>query len=441
VLCGPRNHAIFRHKLINSIGKINCYVEHIQALGADTFTVTGLATGTNAGSYTPNLVVSGAALTNYNTPVIVNTALVIAPKPVTITSTARTNTYDGTSTYANWASATSFTTSAMVGLDSVSSVTQTATGVTPSAVAQAGNYSVTPSAAVMGTGTAGNYNFTYAAASNTVNKANISFTATAPTGSVYNGSTFSGGYTSTALGADSFSVTGLASGIEAGSYTSNLVISGAALANYNTPVITNTTLNIAAKTVTVTLSSAPLVSTYDGISTYASLASATAYSASALESGDSIVGLTQTPTGVNPNAIAQAGSYSVVPSAAVLSKGTGNNNYNFIYVGTTNTVNKANLSVTATVPSANVYSGSTYTGGFRSTALGSDILTVTGLASGTNVGSYTSNLLVSGAALSNYNTPVISNATLVITPKPVTVSNTPTFSTYDATSTYAALAI
>ena len=410
------------------------------AVGGDTFTVTGLATGTTAGNYTPNLVVSGAALTNYNTPVIVNTALVIAPKPVTITSTPRTNTYDGVTTYATWANPTLFTTSTMVGLDSVSSVTQTATGVTPSGVAQAGNYSVTPSAAVMGTGTAGNYAFTYVAASNTVNKANISFTATAPTGSVYNGSTFSGGYTSTALGTDSFSVTGVASGIEAGSYASNLVIAGAALANYNTPVITNTTLNIAAKTVTVTLSSTPLVSTYDGVSTYASLASATPYSASALESGDRIVGVTQTATGVNPGSIAQAGSYSVVPSAAVLSSGTGNNNYIFTYVGTTNTVNKANLSVTATVPTVSVYTGSTVNGGFRSTALGGDVLTVTGLASGTNVGSYISNLAVSGAALSNYNTPVISNATLVITPKPVSISSTASSSTYDAASTYAALA-
>lgn len=410
------------------------------AVGGDTFTVTGLATGTNAGNYTPNLVVTGAALANYNTPVIVNTALVIAPKPVTITSTPRTNTYDAVTSYATWANATLFTTSSMVGADSVSSVTQTATGVTPSGVAQAGNYSVTPSAAVMGSGTAGNYAFTYVAASNTVNKANISFTATAPTGSVYNGSTFSGGYTSTALGTDSFSVTGLATGTEAGSYASNLVIAGAALANYNTPVINNTTLNIAAKTVTVTLSSTPLVSAYDGVSTYASLASATPYSASALESGDRIVGVTQTATGVNPGAIAQAGSYSVVPSAAVLSTGSGNNNYNFIYVGTTNTVSKANLSVTATVPTTSVYTGSAVNGGFRSTALGGDVLTVTGLASGTNVGSYNSNLVVSGAALSNYNTPVISNATLVITPKPVSISNTASSITYDASSTYAALA-
>jgi hypothetical protein len=93
--------------------------------------------------------------------------------------------------------------------------------------------------------------------------------------------------------------------------------------------------------------------------------------------------------------------------------------------GTTNTVNKANLSLTATVPTLAVYSGNSYTGSFRSTALGSDSLTVSGLAIGTNVGSYISNLVVSGAALANYNTPQISNATLVITPKPVSISNTP----------------
>jgi hypothetical protein len=62
----------------------------------------------------------------------------------------------------------------MVGSDSVSSVTQ---GATPSGVAQAGSFGVTPSAAVIGTGNAGNYTFSYAAGTHSVNPAPLSLTA------------------------------------------------------------------------------------------------------------------------------------------------------------------------------------------------------------------------------------------------------------------------
>ncbi len=73
--------------------------------------------------------------------------------------------------YNTLASGTPFTTSSMVGSDSVSGVTQSATGVRPTAIAQAGSYPVLPSAAVMGLGLPGNYSFSYVGATNTVNKA------------------------------------------------------------------------------------------------------------------------------------------------------------------------------------------------------------------------------------------------------------------------------
>jgi hypothetical protein len=53
--------------------------------------------------------------------------------------------------------------------------------------------------------------------------------------------------------------------------------------------------------------------------------------------------------------------------------------------------------------------------------LGTDasLAVISGLASGTNVGTYASNLAVSGAVLDNYNTPSISNANLLISPRPI----------------------
>jgi hypothetical protein len=175
------------------------------ALSADTASliVSGLASGTHAGTYTSNLVVAGSALANYNTPIITNADLVISPKAVTVTNTSRSSTYDGSSTYGSLASGMTFTTSALIGQDSVASVTQTATGVTTGAVAQAGNFSVIPSVAVMGTGLASNYSFSYAASTHSVNKASLQVSANNAS-KTYDAAAYSGG--------NGVSYTGLVSG-------------------------------------------------------------------------------------------------------------------------------------------------------------------------------------------------------------------------------------
>ena len=113
----------------------------------------GLTATTNAGTYgltiVPSLQMEGYVFSSGN---VVNYA--VNAKPITLTNTARTTTYDGVSSYATMASGTTFTTNGLVGSDSVQTVTQTVSGIsgTPSGVAQAGSYTATPSAAVMGTG-------------------------------------------------------------------------------------------------------------------------------------------------------------------------------------------------------------------------------------------------------------------------------------------------
>jgi filamentous hemagglutinin family protein len=200
-------------------------------------------------------------LSNYYLPTSVSGAVgVITPKTVTVTNTARSTTYDALTTYGSLASGTSFTTSAMVGSDSVGSVSQSAYGVSASGVAQAGNFAVRASNAVMGVGNSANYDFAYVDASYTVAKANLAVTASSVTsppstsGNIYNGSAYTGTYTTNALGNDAsaITVTGMATGINAGTYTSNLVVSGAVLANYNTPIITNADLVITPKTIAAT---------------------------------------------------------------------------------------------------------------------------------------------------------------------------------------------
>ncbi|MBT8584899.1 hypothetical protein G6694_09735, partial [Polynucleobacter paneuropaeus] len=84
---------------------------------------TGMATGTNAGTYGSSLAVANTSgytvLSNYNTPSITNANLVVSPKAVTITNAVSSTTYDGVTSYATLAANAGFTTSTMVGSDSV----------------------------------------------------------------------------------------------------------------------------------------------------------------------------------------------------------------------------------------------------------------------------------------------------------------------------------
>ncbi len=160
-------------------------------VGSDGATVTktsGTYDNANAGSIktvTVSLVdadytaTGGTNLSNYTLPSTISGAVgTITSKPVTVTNTSRTTTYDGTSTYGILASGTAFTTSPLVGSDNVVSVTQTASGagVTSAGVAQAGSFTVSPSSAVMGTGTASNYSFSYVNSTHTVSPAQVTVT-------------------------------------------------------------------------------------------------------------------------------------------------------------------------------------------------------------------------------------------------------------------------
>ncbi|NBS66382.1 MAG: hypothetical protein EBT33_18930, partial [Betaproteobacteria bacterium] len=204
--------------------------------------------------------------------------------------------------------------------------------------------------------------------------------------------------------------------------------------NYElTSTVSTTAATIDPKAVTVT--GTARATTYDAVSIYADLVNTTGFVASGLAQGDWVSSVNKAlgGSGVSSGGVAQAGTYTVTPGNAAMGAGSASN-YSFSYVAATNVVDKANLSVTAT-PSltGNVYRGTSYTGTYTTTALGNDAsaLTVTGVATGTNAGTYGSTLAVSGAVLSNYNTPVITDANLVISPKPVTVTNTARSTTYD----------
>ena len=261
-------------------------------------------------------------LSNYTLPTSVSGAVgVITPKPVTVTNTARGSTYDAVTTYGALASGMRFTTSAMVGSDSVATVTQTASGagVTASGVAQAGPFTVTPSSAVMGVGNSANYDFSYVDGTHTVAKANLAVTASSLTatpsasGNVYNGTAYTGTYSTNALGNDAsgITVTGLATGTNAGTYTSSLQVSGAVLSNYNAPVVTNASLVVSPRPITVTADAkSRLYGDANPALTYTVAADGVG-SSRGLVNGDSLSGSLSTAATVTSN----VGSYTIDASA------------------------------------------------------------------------------------------------------------------------------
>jgi hypothetical protein len=190
-----------------------------------------------------------------------------------------------------------------------------------------------------------------------------------------------------------------------------------------------TDANFAITAKPVVISSSNSGTTYDGVSTYEDFANAAGFSTNVpLIGSDAIGSFTQAVTvgGVAVSGIAQAGSFVATPSAAIMASGSASN-YAFTYSATTNTVAKANLSITATASlSGNIYNGSAYTGTYTSTFLGADasLAVISGLATGTNVGAYASNIAVTGAVLDNYNAPIISDANLVISPRPIAITPT-----------------
>ena len=176
----------------------------------------------------------------------------------------------------------------------------------------------------------------------TINKANLTVSATPSlTGNVYNGSAYTGTYTTNAVNDETFTVTGLATGTNAGTYASNLVVSGSALDNYNNPTVNNANLVISKKSVTIrNLSSA---TTYDGASSYSDLMSSAGFTHGTLVGSDSIASVTQTASvsGVTVSGIAQSGTFIATPSVAVMGVGLADN-YAFTYESSINTVTTSN---------------------------------------------------------------------------------------------------
>ena len=217
--------------------------------------------------------------------------------------------------------------------------------------------------------------------------------------------------------------------------------SGISLGNY-------TIMSGAASTWTVSKAALGLsvTGTYSGSTSI----TPTSTTVTGLKNGETMVPTAVTVSNAN---VAAANKY-----VTAITANTGNANFSNYDVASsynatanTTTTNTATLiPITLTVAATasltgNPYKGSAYTGTYTSSAMvpaDAALISVSGVATGTDAGTYTSNMSVSlsGSALTNYSTPVITNANLVVSPKTITITNTALTANYDGMTSYAAMA-
>ena len=436
--------------------------------GAVAWTGT-VPTATSTPATFPLTYASGLTVTSANYLLMgagATTNWTVVPKPVTITLTPPAATYNGVTTYANLVSGTTYANTAMVGTDSLLSITKTATlvgGGAANGVAQGGAYVITPSLAVMKTGTASNYNFIYTAANGTVLKAPLTMTANDASILLGQGDpAFTARYTGfvngeTAAVLTTPTVTRFGADAAAGSYAGVLRPS-ATSNNYNIATVNGTFTIVPTDTLFVKVSD--LNKTYGAAPNYAIT------SAEYLTAGNVVRTVNVTATGGGHFTYTDGliptpttGSFDL-SSAATANSDV--NNYaitlsNFTKVGNnftvaTPSVQSGNLTVvplaatlSPTLTVSKSYDGTTAATGAVSITnkVGTDDVSVSGTGEFTdnaNAGiahAYSvTGLTVSGAKASNYsidpaNLPALIGNNGVITPAALTLSTSNVVKTYD----------
>ncbi|MFY7867480.1 YDG domain-containing protein [Roseateles sp.] len=195
----------------------------------DVITIAGQASGRNAGVYSSALSVGGADAGNYNV-TITNADFYIGRASASVTGTATTRSYNGAVQQQTTAVLSGFLPSDNIQVQGLASGRD------------AGLYA---SSLNISGADAGNYNVTTTNADLLISKAVASVNAT-PTSRSYNGLTQTQGaaISSGFLPGDDIQIQGLASGRNAGVYTSSLSVAGADARNY-TITFNNADLSIA----------------------------------------------------------------------------------------------------------------------------------------------------------------------------------------------------
>ena len=332
--------------------------------GAVTWTGTVPTSSSNAGTYALTYA-SGLTVTKTGYVLLGATTAknwVVTPKAVTVSLNAPSSayTYNGSTTYASIASGlTGFSPTTLVGSDSIASITSTtlATGV-----AQAGSFTITPSNAVMGSGLASNYSFTYSPLVVSIAKASLTLAA-ATDSKTYDGTTASNAAVTitgkaasdTVVASQAFaSKNALGAGNSSLQVNTGYTITDASnndmSANYTVTTVTATgTINKASLTLTAATDS----KTYDGTTSSAGVVGVSGNVASDTVAATQVFA-SKNVLGVGNSLLQVNTGYTIKDDHNVDMSG----NYNITTATATGTINKATLSLIATSDSK-TYDGTT----------------------------------------------------------------------------------
>jgi hypothetical protein len=463
----------------NSLNNVSLSAGNVKT--SDVLTVSGngqyatVNASTSVGYTISSAVLGGADAANYQfVPSLTGTTGVITKAPISITATFADKVYDGTTSVKNAISSPTATLSSGQ-LFAQSGVADSLSGGTfnySDANAGIGNKILQLSAADIlnaGLSVASNYSITYVDnTTSTIRQAGLALSGA----TTYNGSSTvaSSDLVVKGVGSDTFAATGGSATMNSPNAGTNTLVSTSSLtfgaggsspgllANYDTSALTLGKVTVSPANISVTASNA--IKTYDANTTVtgattqptAQLSSGTLYAVNGLQ--DTLSGGSFTFT----NASAGAGNKLLtVSGVSVMNNGSSaSGNYNISYVSnTTSTINKADLTVTAS-DAIKTYNGSTSVAG-ASTApslilVSGSLLSSLGIQhvlsggafsyADANAGSSNKTLNVSGVDIlhagvsvaSNYNITYSNNLTSTINPAAITVSASNAIKTYDGST-------
>ncbi|MBU3617653.1 S-layer family protein [Polynucleobacter sp. JS-Fieb-80-E5] len=425
------NSTLYTLTVASTSGNAVTYTDGAGGTITITPSITGASVASNVGSYalaTANTNTGTATSAgNFTSVLTVANTLTITPAPLTLTVADVSKTYNANAVTAAQITAGSLTGGVTTGVTVTGGAlmnSQTIAGlggvVYTGAAVGAINASSTPYAINGSVGSGfSNYAVTVVPGALTVNTAPLVVNG-ALTTRTYNGALQTNAAATIAglQGSDTLTVAGLATGTHAGTTADALVATGAAASNYSITYNNGAlTINPAALLVT----GANNQYAYNG-----ALQTNTGASVSGLKGSD-----TATVAGY---ATATHVAQGIVPDVLVATVSSPSD-YAVTYVQ--GSLQITPIVITAAVNTATVmYNAASQTTGFVVTGLkGTDTATAaSGTATGTNVGTYTSNLVLNTS--SDYTVGAITNGTLTITPAPLTISGglTANNKVYDTTN-------
>ncbi len=399
-------------------------------VGSDTFSgALSRDAGENVGTYTiaQGTLTAGA---NYSI-TYVGASLTVSPRALTITADDLSKAFGDTLTFAG----TEFAAAGLVNSDTVDSITLTSAGADASAAI--GDYDIFASAAV-GAGLS-NYTITYANGTLSV-RTGLTIIASDSAKTYGDTVTFAGTeFTVIGLqGSDnvtSVTLSSSGSGATAAAGTYDIVPGGAVgsgLDNYHITYV-NGTLTVGPRALTVTADNRS--KTYGDTAAF----SGTEFTVTGLVNSDAVTGASFSSPGTG--ALAAAGTYDIVPSAAV---GTGLGNYSIAYANGTLTVDPRDITITAP-DSAKTYGNAATFAGTEFAAVGlvnSDTVTgVTLTSAGAEASAAVGGYAVvpssaTGSGLGNYRISYV-NGTLTVGPRPLAITASNRIKGHGSTVTFA----